>query len=102
MGILICEHHGRVGFVETCAHVANRIDGGRAPAGRRLSLLTNLLVCDECYGSLGFERFESLANLPLEESIETSDDLWDAYDAAYERIEGRRLFCVKCLAASPR
>jgi hypothetical protein len=46
MGITICKTHGRAGFVETCAHVAEQIDDRKRPSGRRLFLLpVRLFVC---------------------------------------------------------
>ena len=102
MGIMICKTHGRVGFVETCSHVAKQIDDRKVPSGRRFRLLGNLFVCDDCYTSLGFERFISLADLPLEEAVMIDDGRWEAISAAYEAIEGRRAFCLKCLAELER
>jgi hypothetical protein len=57
--------------------------------------LNNFFVCDGCLNSLGFERFMSLADLPLEEFIEVDDGRLQALEAAHKTIEGRRLFCVK-------
>jgi hypothetical protein len=102
MGIMICEIHGRVGFVETCSHVAKQIDERKVPTGRRFRILGNLFVCDDCYNSLGFERFISLADLALEEAIMVDDGRWEASEAAYKAIEGRRGFCLKCLAGLER
>jgi hypothetical protein len=102
MGIMICEVHGRVGFVETCSHVAKQIDDRKLPSGRRFTILGNLFVCDECFNSLGFERFISLADLPLEDALKVDDGRWEACEAAYEAIEGRRGFCLKCIAELER
>jgi hypothetical protein len=102
MGIMICETHGQVGFVETCSHVAKQIDDRKVPGGRRFRILTNLFVCDDCYNSLGFERSISLADLPPEEAVMVDDGRWEAFEAAYEAIEGRRVFCLKCLAELER
>lgn len=104
MGITICEVHGQAEIIETCSHVAEQIDGGTAPSGRRFSILSHMLVCDDCFDSLGFERFISLAALPVEEAIDVEDGRWEAYEAAYERLEARSIFCVKCVAEllSPR
>jgi|GEM_PF-2160020 hypothetical protein len=102
MGIMICKTHGRVGFMETCSHVAKQIDDRKLPNGRRLNILGNLFVCDNCFNSLGFELFMSLADLPFEEAIKVDDGRWEAFDAAYEAIEGRRLFCLKCVAELER
>ncbi len=98
MGIMICETHGQVGFVETCAHVARQIDARRLPDGHRLTIMGNMFVCDDCYNSLGFDRFVSLANLSLEEVVTVDDGRMEAFEAAYNRIEGRRAFCLKCVA----
>jgi len=102
MGIIICEPHGRIGFVETCSHVAKQIDERKLPSGRRLTILSNLFVCDDCFHSLGFERFVSLARLPIEEAIDVDDGSWQAFEAAYEAIDGLRLFCLKCVAELER
>jgi hypothetical protein len=99
MGIMICKTHGRVGFVETCSHVAKQINDRKLPDGRRFTIfISNLFVCDVCYNSLGFERFISLACLPLEEVIMVDDGRLQAFEAAYNALEGRRLFCLKCVA----
>jgi hypothetical protein len=95
MGIMICETHGRVGFVETCSHVAKQIDDCEAPSGPRLAILGDLLVCDECFHSLGFEQFASLS---LETELEGDDARWEAFLAAYDAVEGRRAYCLKCVA----
>ena len=97
MGIMICKAHGRVQFVETCSHIAKQIDDGKAPCGRRFTILGNLFICDDCFDSLGFERFTSLADFPPEESVKIDDGRWEAFDTAYEAIDGRQGFCLKCL-----
>jgi hypothetical protein len=102
MGIMICKAHGRVGFVETCSHIARQICDRRSPKGRRLTIVNNFLVCDDCFNSLGFERLVSLADLPLEDLIEVDDGRLQAFEAAYKAIECRRLFCVKCVAELER
>jgi hypothetical protein len=98
MGIMICETHGRVGFVEACSHVAKEIERKLVPDGHRLTIMGNLFVCDGCFRSLGFERFASLAELPFEEVVGVTDGRWEAFDMAYEAIEGRQGFCLECLA----
>jgi hypothetical protein len=65
MGIMICKTHGRVGFVETCSHVAKGIDDRKLPKGRRLNILGNLFVCDKCFNSLGFELYRRSATNAL-------------------------------------
>jgi hypothetical protein len=102
MGIMICKTHGRVGFVEACSHTAKQIDEGKAPRGRRFTILGNLFICDDCFDSLGFERFISLADLPLEESVKIIDGRWEACETAYDAIEGRRSCCLKCVAELER
>lgn len=98
MGIMICKTHGRVGFVETCQHVAQQIDSGKIPAGHRFTNLVDLLICDECYDRFGFEQFSDLAKLPPEESAKMDDSRWQAFEAAYEAVKGRRSHCLKCVA----
>jgi hypothetical protein len=102
MGIMICHAHGDVAFVETCSHVAGQLDAGKRPHGRRFSILSEMMICDDCFELLGFEQFISLADLPVEEAIDVDDGRWEAYEAAYERLEGRRVFCVKCVAELER
>jgi len=68
------------------------------PSGHRLTIGGNLFVCDDCFKSLGFKKFASLAGLPLDEAVEVTDGRIEAFEAAYEAIEGRRVFCLKCLA----
>jgi hypothetical protein len=99
---MICKTHGRVGFVETCSHVAKQIDDRQLPTGRRFTILGNLFVCDDCFNSLGFEPFISLADLPIEEAVKIDDGRWEASEAAYDAIEGRRAFCLKCVAELER
>jgi len=98
MGIMICNTHGRVGFVETCSHVAKQIDDRKYPVGRRFTILSNLFVCEECFSSLRFERFISLADLPVSDAVAVDDGRWEAFEEAYNAIKGRRLFCVKCVS----
>jgi hypothetical protein len=81
--------------LDTCSQVANQIDDREAPTGHRLAILGNLFVCDECFHSLGFEQ---LASLSLETELEGDDARWEAFEAAYQAIEGRRGFCLKCVA----
>lgn len=98
MGIMRCKIHGRVGFVEACAHIAKQIDTQKLPNCHRLTIMGNIFVCDDCFNSLGFERFASLASLPLAEVIKLDDGRIEAFEAAYDRIEGRRAFCLSCVA----
>ena len=102
MGIMICETHGRVGYVEACGHLATQIDAGKMPHGRRFTIICSLFVCDDCFDSLGLHRFATLANLPIEEVIQVSDGRLEAFETAYDAIEGRRSFCLKCLAGLER
>jgi hypothetical protein len=98
MGLTVCEVHGRIGFVEACAHIADELSCGRMPSGHRFTIMGNLLLCDDCFRSLGFDRLASLAELPLERVIQVDDGRMEAFEAAYEKIEGRRHFCSKCVA----
>ncbi len=98
MGIMICRIHGRGGFVEICSHVAKQIEQRSVPRGRRLAIMGTLFVCDDCFESLGFERFASLAELPMEELVELTDGRIEAFETAYGAIEGRRTFCSRCFA----
>jgi hypothetical protein len=97
--VVICNTHGRAGAVETCSHAAKQIREWERPDGRQLALPWGapLFLCDACFNSLGFEQFVSLCSLPLEDAIRVKDGRWEAFDAAYHSIEGRRLFCVKCV-----
>jgi hypothetical protein len=98
MGFMNCKTHGRVAFVESCSHVARQIDDANFPSGRRFTILTHRFVCDDCYDLLGFDRFVGLAGLPAEQILDDAHaDLWEAFEAAYILIEGRRLFCLACL-----
>jgi hypothetical protein len=98
MDIMVCKIHGRVEFVETCEHIASCIDNKKIPDGHRLTILGNLFICDGCFTSLGFERSRSLADLPMEDSVRIDDGRWEAFEAAYGAIEGRRSYCLKCIA----
>src|SRR5258706_14531689 len=99
MGRMICSTHGRVGFVEPCSHVADQIKTRRRPEGHRLTILGNLFLCDACFNRLGFQRFASLSGLPWQEVISASrDNLMEAFLDAYETIEDRSAFCLKCVA----
>jgi len=73
MGVMICKVHDRVDFVETCSHVAQRLDQRQVPSGHRLTILGNLFICEECFEALGFARFASLVALPLEDAVEVED-----------------------------
>jgi len=66
------------------------------PVGHRFLLLGKLFICSECFNSLGYERFMSLTALPLEEQWALDLDLFAEIDANYNRIEGRRPYCVNC------
>jgi hypothetical protein len=76
-----------------------QIDDRKPPSDRRLFLLPyRLFVCDSCF-NFGLEQFARLADLPWEEQLDALDpDAEEALDAAYHVIEGRRVFCVKCVA----
>ena len=109
MGILICKTHGATGFVETCSHVASELDRKNVPNCHRVSFLTDLFLCDDCFTSYEFERFASIDLVEImdlsggrmegdhEEALVAFLDAGEkAYGAAYDAID-RRLFCVKCL-----
>ena len=99
MGVMICEKHGRVGFVETCAHIGAEVTAGRMPGGHRLDIAGEIWLCADCYQKLEFGRFANLAGLPLEELVcRVDDDLYEASKEAYARIEGRQGFCLRCVA----
>jgi hypothetical protein len=68
------------------------------PGGHRLTILGNLFVCEDCWSALDFERFASLAKMPLKDALEITDGRWEAYEQAYDALEGRKTFCSKCLA----
>jgi hypothetical protein len=89
MGIMICKTHGRVGFVETCSHVAKQIDDRKFPNGHRFTIGGNFFICDDCFNSLGFERFVSLAELPLDEAIMVDDGRLEAAEAALRNSSAR-------------
>ena len=95
---MICKTHGRVGFVEICSHVAKELGRGKMPNGHRQAIIGNLFICNDCFDTLGFQNFASLAELPLEQIVEVTDGRLEAYEAAYKAIAGRRVFCLKCLA----
>ena len=102
MGIMICKVHGRVGFVETCSHVGQRIDDGKSHGGRRLRFVIDLYVCDECYHSLGYDKLADLADMPMDELIQIEKHRLEALESAYQAIEGRRGFCWECFAERQR
>jgi hypothetical protein len=88
--------------METCSHVARQIRDRKLPAGRRFTIVNKLFVCDDCFNLLGFERFISLADLPLEQLVGINDGRLEALEAAYNAIESRAIFCVKCVAELER
>ncbi len=100
MGKVICGVHGGSQLVETCSHIAKRIAEGKVPGGRRFLFLGELLICDECTASLYFEKFNNISDLPFDDQINHLDDpRWKAIEAAYEGMEGREVFCARCIAA---
>jgi hypothetical protein len=78
MGVMMCKTHGRVNFVETCSHIAKQIDSQHLPRGRRLTIMGHLFVCEACFVSLGFDRFNDLDGLPPEELADVDDVHWKA------------------------
>jgi hypothetical protein len=99
MGVTICEKHGQAGFVEMCSHTSALVDRGLLPTGHRLTALGGLLVCGDCFELLGFSRFASLEDMPIEQRISADTSLWQAFEEAYNKIERRRSICAECLAA---
>ena len=97
MGIMICHSHGRSEFVETCSHIATQIRAGKLPPGHRFDWLGHLLVCDECFHALGFEKCQGLAGLDISKD-DYDDGLASDFDAAYQAIQDRQAFCLKCFA----
>ncbi|UFZ05784.1 hypothetical protein LQG66_05585 [Bradyrhizobium ontarionense] len=97
MGLIICQTHGRAAIIETCGHVAQQIEQRMAPTGHRLTILGHLFVCDACFDELGFDRFASLTEMPIEEAIDVDDGRWQLYEAAYDRLAGRTVFCLDCV-----
>lgn len=95
MGITNCSAHGRSQIVETCAHIAERVDNGKRPQGHRIDVLGNLLLCQECFERLGFQSIAGLLDIPILERV--SDGRMDAYEKAYDALEGTRIFCLHCI-----
>jgi len=102
MGIMICETHGRVNFVEACSHIAKQIGSQQRAHGRRLAIMGNLFVCEACFASLGFDRFNDLDGVPPEALADVNDARWGAFEAAYDALEDRQAFCLKCVAELER
>jgi hypothetical protein len=98
MGIMKCETHGRVAFVEACSHVGKQLDARIPPNGHRFAIMGNIFLCENCFNALGFQSFISLAELPFEEVMKVNDGRMEAFESAYERIEARRAFCIICVS----
>lgn len=98
MGLTLCKKHGRTGFTETCAHVADAIEKGQSGKFHEITILGKMLVCDSCFKSLGLEKFRNLNLKWPREHLEVSDAVLDEYEVAYELIEDRGTYCSKCLA----
>ncbi|MFO1061506.1 MAG: hypothetical protein U1E53_31625 [Dongiaceae bacterium] len=98
MGIQTCAIHGTVGIAETCIHVARQIDVGEVSDVRRVAIINELLVCNGCFNSLGFQTFISLADLPKEELLDVADGRYEAFETAYLAIEGRTVACPRCVS----
>jgi hypothetical protein len=62
----------------------------------------HLFVCEACFVSLGFDRFNDLDGLPPEELADVDDVHWEAFEAAYDPLEDRQAFCSKCVAELER
>jgi hypothetical protein len=88
----------RSGLSKHVRTLQGKLTAERFQAVAVLTSWKNLFICDECFDRLGFERFTSLADLPPEDRIEITDGRWEAFEAAYGAIEGRQLFCLKCIA----
>lgn len=100
MSVMDCDVHGQVGLVETCSHIAEQLNLGNVPTGRRFRVFCDTFVCDHCYETHGFERLSFIFGLPPELIIDVDDDVWGSLEKAYESINERgRMFCSKCLAA---
>jgi hypothetical protein len=102
MGIVLCDIHGHGAIVETCRHVAEQIDSGMRPTGQRFTVLTELFICDDCFETLGFERFRRFLNLPAEEFIDIDDASAAPLEEACTSLEGRRIFCSTCITEMER
>lgn len=102
MGVMKCKTHGRVNFVETCSHIAKQIGGQHPPRGRRFTIMGHLFVCEACFVSHGFDRFNDLDGLPPEALADVDDLHWKAFEAAYNALEGRQAFCLQCVAELER
>jgi hypothetical protein len=102
MGVMMCKAHGRANFVETCSHIAKQIGSQHPPRGRRLTIIGHLFVCEACFVSLGFDRFNDLDGLPPEELADVDDVRWEASEEAYDALEDRQAFCLKCVAELER
>ncbi|MBN9543977.1 MAG: hypothetical protein J0I19_00775 [Alphaproteobacteria bacterium] len=95
MGITNCLTHGRSEIVETCAHIAALVDNNKCPQGRRVDVFGNLLLCQECFKSLGFQSIVGLLEIPMLERV--NDGRMDAYEKAHDALEGTRIFCLHCI-----
>jgi hypothetical protein len=102
MGIVLCDIHGHGAIVEACEHIAEQIDRGLSPTGHRFALLADLFICHDCFDALGFERFRSFFDLPVDEFLDIDDGSIAPLEKAYEGIKGRRVFCSKCIAEIER
>ncbi len=95
MGIMHCPTHGRSQIVETCAHIAEKIDNNKRPQGHRVDVLGNLLLCQECFKSRGFQSIMGLLDIPMLERV--NDERMEVYEKAYSALEGARIFCLHCI-----
>jgi hypothetical protein len=96
MGIIICKKHGRAGIVELCPHAAADIAKGNFGRFHRIKIFGMLIVCEGCLFKFGLAQFEFRPSfLDYQE-----DELVAAYEASYERLEGRRVECIECVAAA--
>ncbi len=95
MGITNCSTHGRSQIVETCAHIAAQVDNNKRPQGHRVDVLGNLLLCRDCFKGLGFQNIIDLLDISMLERV--NDGRMDAYEKAYDALEGTRIFCLHCI-----
>src|SRR5580698_8845151 len=100
MGIMICSKHGRSGFVEVCTHVARDLDQGQYGEYESLSLMGNLILCRGCYTTTGFDNFRQYSDSSgINDLSRFTDAIIGDFEAAYEKLEERRIYCVECVAA---
>jgi hypothetical protein len=100
MGRTRCEKHGLAGVTETCVHVAEYVDRSSFGDFLKISAYGELFLCHACMEAGGFERFRSETGEWRNLVLDGPEDLCDEYEAQYERIMGRRIYCSECVAAA--